>query len=101
MPTAIEGIETPVKQDQTAVMFGNLAESAAESRHTILGICPHCSGNVVRVTTPPNAEHHAKCLQCARDICCPAINLPAAPKPPIGSNSRPARQTSPVGRMQR
>ena len=95
MPTTAETIEMLASQNQTALMFADLAKRAARSRHTILGTCPHCSGNVVLNTMQPKSDNHAKCLQCARDLCCPAIILPSAATPRRGSDSTPRQRTSP------
>ena len=73
--TAINALRPP---DPTAERFSRLTKAAAGLNHTILGPCPRCGGNVVRVTLPPNREHHAQCMHCARDICCPTIILPAS-----------------------
>lgn len=65
-------IENPCHR--TADYYRRLAGAADNQQRTLLGNCPHCQGNVVRVTLPPNSEAHARCLQCARDLCCPPIN---------------------------
>ena len=51
--------------------YRRLAHAGNIRQRTNLGTCPHCTGNIVRVILPPNAEPHAQCLHCARDLCCP------------------------------
>ena len=101
MPTTAETIEMLASRDQTALIFADLAEQAARSRHTLLGTCPHCSGNVVLRTMQPKSENHANCLQCARDLCCPAINLPNVATPRIGSDNTRRQRTSPRGTLRK
>ena len=57
--------------------YRRLAHAGNTRQRTNLGTCPHCGGNVIRVTLPPLAQPHAHCLQCARDMCCPPIDPPS------------------------
>ena len=60
---------------EVAEYYRRLARGANGRQRTMLGTCPHCRGNVVRAVLPPNAEPHAQCLHCGRDLCCPPISV--------------------------
>ena len=65
--------------DELAEHYSQVAKEAAKRQRTMLGTCPRCQGNVIRITIPPAKQAHAKCMQCSRDLCCPAIRSTASP----------------------
>ena len=71
--TAIERPVTPMTSPPltSAEQYRQLAHRGAMRNQTLLGKCPRCGGNIVRVTGAPGVAQHAQCLQCSRDFCCP------------------------------
>ena len=96
--TSTSTLKNPVS---LAEHYAQIAEDAAKRKRTLIGICPHCRGNVVRITVPPGKQVHAQCLQCSRDLCCPAIRGTDLSAKDQKTGSKPRKQLNPRGKPRR
>ena len=87
--------ETPVT---LAKHYAQMAANAAQRQQTLIGTCPHCRGNLVRITIPPANQAHAQCLQCSRDLCCPSIRATALSAKDQKTGNKPRMPRNPRGR---